>query len=176
MPLYALKGVSPRIHPDAWVAPNATIIGDVEIGEGSSVWFGAVLRGDVMPIRVGARTNIHDNAVVHVTGGRASATIGDDVTVGHSAIIHGCTVGNRCLVGMGSIVLDNAVIEDEVFVAAGSLVAPGARIASRSMAIGRPAKRVRALEDNDLLEIAGAAALYVQYARDFKLELQRVDT
>lgn len=175
MPLYALKGVRPKIHPSAWIAPNATIIGDVEIGEESSVWFGAVLRGDVMPIRIGARTNIQDNAVVHVTGGRASTTIGDDVTVGHSAIVHGCTVGNRCLVGMGSIVLDNAVIEDEVFVAAGSLVAPGARIASRSMAIGRPAKRLRALEDPDLIEIAGASAFYVQYARDFRSDLERVD-
>ena len=175
MPLYALKGVRPKIHPDAWIAPNATIIGDVEIGEGSSVWFGAVLRGDVMPIRIGARSNIQDNAVVHVTGGRASTTIGDDVTVGHSAIIHGCAVGNRCLIGMGSIVLDNALIEDEVLVGAGSLVSPGARIASRSLALGRPAKRVRVMEDADLIEIAGASALYVQYARDFRSELQRID-
>ena len=131
-----------------------------------------LVRDFVMPIRIGARTNIQDNAVVHVTGGLSSATIGDDVTVGHSAIIHGCTVGNRCLVGMGSIVLDNAVIEDEGFVAAGSLVPPGARIASRFMAVGRPAKQLRALEDRDLIEIAGASALYVQYARDFKSELK----
>lgn len=175
MPLYSHKGVRPKLHPDVWVAPNATIIGDVEIGEGSSVWFGAVLRGDVMPIRVGARSNIQDNAVVHVTGGRAGTTIGDDVTVGHSAIVHACTVGHRCLVGMGSIVLDDAVIEDEVFVGAGSLIAPGARIVARSLAIGRPAKRVRELEDRDLLEIAGAAALYVQYARDFARDVERID-
>lgn len=171
MPLYSHKGVSPKLHPSVWVAPNATIIGDVEIGEGSSVWFGAVLRGDVFPIRIGARTNIQDNAVVHVTNGRAATSVGDDVTVGHSAIVHGCTVGNRCLVGMGSIVLDNAVLEDEVFLAAGSLVSPGARIVSRSMAIGRPAKKIRVLEDRDLLEIAGASALYVQYAQDFKKDL-----
>jgi len=175
MPIYSHKGVIPKLHPSVWVAPNATIIGDVEIGEGSSVWFGAVLRGDVFPIRVGARTNIQDNVVVHVTNGRAATTIGDDVTVGHSAIIHGCTVGNRCLVGMGSIVLDNAVLEDDVFVAAGSLVPPGMRILARSMAIGRPARRLRELEDTDLIEIAGASALYVQYAQDFKLDVQRVD-
>ena len=175
MPLYALKGVRPKIHPDVWVAPNATIIGDVEIGGGSSVWFGAVLRGDVMPIRIGARSNIQDNAVVHVTGGRASTIIGDDVTVGHSAIIHGCTVGNRCLISMGSIVLDGAVVEDDVLVGAGSLVSPGAKIASRSLAIGRPAKRFRVLEAPDLVEIAGASAFYVQYARDFKSGLERID-
>jgi carbonic anhydrase/acetyltransferase-like protein (isoleucine patch superfamily) len=175
MPLYALKGVRPKVHPGAWIAPNASIIGDVEIGEGSSVWFGAVLRGDVMPIRIGARSNIQDNAVVHVTGGRASTTIGDDVTVGHSAIIHGCSVGNRCLIGMGSIVLDNAVIEDDVLLGAGSLVSPAARIASRSLALGRPAKRVRVLEDAHLMEIAGASALYVQYAQDFRSDLRPVE-
>jgi carbonic anhydrase/acetyltransferase-like protein (isoleucine patch superfamily) len=175
MPLYSHKGVVPKLHPDVWVAPNATIIGDVEIGEGSSVWFGAVIRGDVYPIRIGARTNIQDNAVVHVTNGRAATAIGDDVTVGHSAIIHGCTIGHRCLIGMGSIVLDNAVVEDDVFVAAGSLVTPGARIATKSMAVGRPAKRIRELEDRDFLEIQGAAALYVQYANECRLDLKRLD-
>lgn len=175
MPIYALNGVKPQIHESAWIAPNATVIGDVVIGEGSSVWFGAVIRGDVFPIRIGARTNIQDNAVVHVTNGRAATTIGDDVTIGHSAIIHGCTVGNRCLVGMGSTVLDNATVEDDVFVAAGSLVPPGARVESGGMAIGRPAKRVRALNDMDRMEIAGAAALYVQYAQDFRSGLRVVN-
>jgi carbonic anhydrase/acetyltransferase-like protein (isoleucine patch superfamily) len=175
MALYEHKGIRPKVHPTAWIAPTATVIGDVEIGEGSSVWFGAVIRGDVFPIRIGARSNIQDNAVVHVTGGRASTTVGDDVTVGHSAIIHGCTVGNRCLVGMGSIVLDNAVVEDECLIGAGALVAPGARIATRSLALGRPAKKVRTIENPDLIEIVGASALYVQYARDFKLDLKRID-
>lgn len=175
MPLYSHKGIKPQLAADVWVAPNATIIGDVIIGEGSSVWFGAVIRGDVFPIRIGARTNVQDNAVVHVTNGRAATTIGDDVTIGHSAIIHGCTIGSRCLVGMGSIVLDNAVVEDECFIAAGSLVQPGGRVVTRSMAIGRPVKRVRALEDRDLLEIAGASALYVQYAREFATDVVRID-
>lgn len=175
MPLYSHKGVKPQLGRNVWIAPNATIIGDVVIGEGSSVWFGAVIRGDVFPIRIGARTNIQDNAVVHVTNGRAATSIGDDVTVGHSAIIHGCTVGSRCLVGMGSIVLDNAVIEDECFIAAGSLVPPGARVVSRSMAIGRPVKRVRALEEADLHEITAASALYVQYARDFASDVSVIE-
>jgi gamma-carbonic anhydrase len=174
MPIYSLNGVAPQIHASAWIAPNATVIGDVVIGESSSVWFGAVIRGDVFPIRIGARTNIQDNAVIHVTNGRAATTIGDDVTVGHSAIIHGCTVGNRCLVGMGSTVLDNATVEDDVFVAAGSLVPPGGRVESGTMAIGRPVKRIRALNDMDRMEIAGAAALYVQYATDFRIGLQLV--
>src|SRR5215813_1894964 len=133
MPLYSYKGTVPTIGKDVYVAPNATIIGDVVIGEESSVWFGVVIRGDVFPIRIGARTNIQDNVVIHVTGGEASTTIGDDVTVGHLALIHGCTIGHRCLVGMGSIVLDRAIIEDDCFIAAGALVPPGMRIASRSL-------------------------------------------
>lgn len=172
MPIYAHKGITPRLGKDAWIAPNATLIGDVELGEESSAWFGAVLRGDVFPIRVGARTNIQDNAVVHVTGGKARTTIGDDVTVGHLAIIHGCTVGSRCLVGMGSVILDGAVVEDECFVAAGSLVAPGARIPSRSLVMGRPARRIRELGPTDLEEIRSASALYVQYSRDFAASLE----
>lgn len=175
MPIYSHKGVRPKIHPDVWIAPNATVIGDVEIGEGSSVWFGAVLRGDVFPIRIGARSNVQDNTVVHVTGGRASTTIGDDVTIGHSAIIHGCTIGSRCLIGMGSIVLDGAVVEEDALLGAGSLVPPGVKVASRALSIGRPAKRVRVLEPPDLAEIAQASALYVQYARDFRSELKRID-
>lgn len=161
------KGITPKLGQGAFVADNATIIGDVEIGDQSSVWFGVVIRGDVFPIRIGARTNIQDNSVVHVTGGKAKTTIGDDVTVGHLAIIHGCTIGSRCLVGMGSIVLDNAVIEDDCFIAAGSLVPPNMRVPSRSLAVGRPARVVRQLDDADLFEIRNAGALYVQYARDF---------
>ena len=128
------------------------------IDDDSSVWFGAVIRGDVFPIRIGARTNIQDNAVVHVTGGRSATTIGDDVTVGHLALIHGATVGNRCLVGMGSIVLDGAVVEDESFIAAGALVPPGARVPSRSLMVGRPARVARTLGDAHLAEIAARPA------------------
>lgn len=175
MTIYAYKGITPRIGKNVYIAPNATVIGDVEIGDDSSIWFGAVLRGDVFPIRIGARTNIQDNAVVHVTGGKAAATIGDDVTVGHLALVHGCTVGSRCLVGMGSIVLDGAVVEDECFVAAGALVPPGMRVVTRSMVVGRPARRVRELGERDLEEIRTAGELYVQYARDFATSVKPID-
>jgi carbonic anhydrase/acetyltransferase-like protein (isoleucine patch superfamily) len=173
MPLYTYKDVTPALGRDVFIAPNATVIGDVAIGDASSVWFGVVIRGDVFPIRIGARTNVQDNAVIHVTGGKASTTIGDDVTVGHLALLHGCTIGSQCLIGMGSIVLDGAVIEDECFVAAGSLVSPGTRIPARSLAIGRPARVIRKLEDADLADIRTAGALYVQYARDFATDLKR---
>ena len=120
----------------------------MHLGDEASVWFGAVLRGDYMPIRIGARTNIQDNAVVHITvrGSRAT-TLGDDVTVGHAAIIHGCTIGDRCLIGMGSIVLDGAVVGEGSFVAAGSLVTPGTVIPPRSFVMGRPAKVIRPVND-----------------------------
>lgn len=170
MPIHSHKGVTPRIGKNVFIAPNATIIGDVVIGDEASIWFGVVIRGDVFPIRIGARTNIQDNAVVHVTGGKAATTIGDDVTVGHLALVHGASIGNRCLVGMGSIVLDGAVVEDDCFVAAGALVAPGSRVASRSLVVGRPARKARELSDADLAEIRGASALYVQYAHDFETE------
>ncbi len=172
MPLYSHKGVTPRLGTSVYLAPNASVIGDVVIGDGSSIWFGAVLRGDVFPIRIGARTNVQDNAVIHVTGGKAATTIGDDVTVGHLALIHGCTVGDRCLVGMGSIILDGAMVEDDCFIAAGSLIPPGMRVASRSLMVGRPAKKARTLDDSDLDEIKNAGALYVQYARDFTTDVK----
>ena len=166
MTIYALANLHPKLGVGVFVAPNAAVIGDVDIGESSSVWFGAVIRGDVFPIRIGARTNVQDNAVVHVTGGKASTMIGSDVTIGHSAIVHGCAIGDRCLIGMGSIVLDGAIIEDECLVAAGALVPPGARISARSLVMGRPAKVVRSLSDADIVEICNASAGYVGYARD----------
>jgi carbonic anhydrase/acetyltransferase-like protein (isoleucine patch superfamily) len=168
MPLYAYKGIRPVLAPDVFVAPDATVIGDVHIGAGSSVWFGTLLRGDVFPIRVGARTNIQDACVVHVTGGKERTTVGDDVTVGHMVLLHGCTVGNRVLVGMGSIVLDGALLEDDCVLAAGSLVAPGARIPQGSLAMGRPAKVVRPLKDADREWIRTSSALYAAYAQTYR--------
>jgi carbonic anhydrase/acetyltransferase-like protein (isoleucine patch superfamily) len=166
-PIFGLKGVVPTLGPEVFVAPNATVIGDVVLGEQSTVWFGTVLRGDVFPIRVGARSNIQDNAVVHVTGGKASTTIGDDVTIGHLALIHGCTVGNRCLIGMGSILLDGAVIEDDCLVGAGTLVPPRMRVPTGSLVMGRPAKVVRLLHAADREHIREAGSLYVGYGRDY---------
>lgn len=175
MPIYAHKGNVPQVAPDVFVAPNATVIGDVVVGAGSSLWFGTVLRGDVYPIRIGERTNIQDNAVVHVTNSIAATTVGDDVTVGHLALLHGCTIGNRCLIGMGSIVLDGAEIGDECFIAAGALVSPGTKVPPRSMMVGRPARKVRELSEADLFQIKMAGDLYVQYAQDFRTDLKRVD-
>jgi carbonic anhydrase/acetyltransferase-like protein (isoleucine patch superfamily) len=167
MALFSLAGVTPKLGRDIFVAPNATVIGDVVLGDESSVWFNVVIRGDVFPIRIGARTNIQDGSVIHVTNGQAATTIGDDVTVGHMALLHGCTVGSRTLVGMGSVVLDNAVIGDECILGAGSLVPPRAVIPPRSLAIGRPAKVIRTLTDQDLAMVKIAGQLYVEYARNF---------
>src|SRR3984957_16722589 len=175
MPIYELKGVRPTLGRDVFVADNATVIGDVHLGDGASVWFGAVLRGDYYPIRVGARSNLQDNVVVHITAGHASTSIGDDVTVGHSAVIHGCTIGSRVLVGMGSIVLDGAVIGDDSFIAAGSLVTPRTVIPARSFVLGRPARVVREARPEELEAIRGAHTLYASYARDFMTSCRRID-
>ncbi|MBX3185473.1 MAG: gamma carbonic anhydrase family protein [Labilithrix sp.] len=166
MTVYDLGDKRPVLSEGVFVAPNASVIGDVVVGASSSLWFGVVVRGDVFPIRIGARTNIQDNAVVHVTGGKASTTIGDDVTVGHLALVHGCTIGDRCLIGMGSIVLDGARIDDDCFIAAGSLVPPRMHVPARSVVMGRPGKVVREVTEADLVQIREAAALYVGYARE----------
>jgi carbonic anhydrase/acetyltransferase-like protein (isoleucine patch superfamily) len=175
MAIYELKGGRPRLGRDVFVAEGARVIGDVHLGDEASVWFGAVLRGDYMPIRVGARTNIQDNAVVHITADESGATLGDDVTVGHGAIVHGCTIGDGCLIGMGSIVLDHAAVGEGSFIAAGSLIAPGTVIPPRSLVMGRPGKVVRAVNDRDLAAIRGAAAHYVRYAREFQTDCKRLN-
>lgn len=165
MPVYGLGDQQPAIGDRVFIAPTASVIGDVALGEDTSVWFSAVLRGDGYPIRVGARTNVQDGAVLHVTSGKASTTVGDDVTIGHLALVHGCVVGNLCLIGMGSIVLDGAVIEDESMVAAGALVPPGMRVPARSLVMGRPGKVVRTLGQADLDQLRAAAHGYVSHAR-----------
>ena len=172
MPLYEHLGVRPVLGRDVYVAPNATVIGDVQLGDDSSVWFGVVIRGDVFPIRIGARTNIQDNAVVHVTGEKAATTIGDDVTIGHLALLHGCTVGNRTLIGMGSVVLDGANVGDECILGAGSLVPPNAILPPRTLALGRPARVVRRLTEQDLAWIREAGRLYVAYAKTFRTSVR----
>jgi carbonic anhydrase/acetyltransferase-like protein (isoleucine patch superfamily) len=133
----------PRIADGVFLADNATVIGDVDIGEGSNVWFGAVLRGDVGPIRIGKRSNIQDGTIVHTTTNVSEAHIGDDVTVGHGCILHGCRIGHRVLVGMGSILLDNAMIGDDVVIGAGSLVTARMVIPAGALVMGRPAKVIR---------------------------------
>lgn len=165
-PLFPYRGRRPAVHPTVLLAPRASVIGDVSIGEGSSIWYGAVLRGDVMPIRIGERTNIQDNAVVHATGGWCDTVVGDEVTVGHSVILHGCRIGSRVLVGMGSIVLDEAEIGDMTMLGAGSLVVARSRIPPGVLAHGRPAKAVRDLRQDEIERVLEAARLYVGYARE----------
>lgn len=136
------NGRFPTIAADAFISPNATIIGDVEIGAGASVWFGCVLRGDEEPIRVGAGTNIQDLTLVHTSGGVSPTIIGANVTVGHSAIIHGCTIEDGALIGMGAIVLDQAVVGRDAIVAAGAVVSPGKRVNAGELWAGVPARLI----------------------------------
>lgn len=168
MTVYALEGKTPKLAADVFVAPSAAVIGDVEIGEGSSVWFGTVLRGDCYPIRVGARTSVQDNTVVHVTGELSKTTIGDEVTIGHGAIVHGCTIGNRTLVGMGSIILDDAVVGEGCIVAAGAVVPPRAKIPDGSLVMGCPARVVRKVREQELTWSIESARVYQVYASWFK--------
>jgi gamma-carbonic anhydrase len=160
-------GKLPVIGAGVYVAPNAVVIGDVTLGDESSVWFGCVVRGDVGWIRIGKRTNIQDVSVVHVTGGLANTTIGDDVTVGHRAILHGCTVGDGCLVGMGATVMDNAVVGEGSLIGAGALVTPGTRIPPRSLVLGAPAKVVRPVKDHEAKMGIVGAEHYVALARAY---------
>ncbi|MCM2279567.1 MAG: gamma carbonic anhydrase family protein [Oligoflexia bacterium] len=157
----------PRVHETAFVAPSADVIGEVEIGAHSSIWFQCVVRGDVNAIRIGARTNIQDHSMLHVTRKVSLLTIGDEVTVGHRASLHGCTIGNRVLVGMGAIVLDDAVIGDECIIGAGALVTQGTRIPSRSLVLGAPARVIRALRPEELASLEKSAANYVADAMEY---------
>ncbi len=166
----AYRGVMPTIAPDAFIAENATIIGDVVIGEEASIWYAAVLRGDVMPIRVGARTSIQDGSVIHATGGWSETTVGDDCIVGHGVILHGCFVGDRALVGMGSILLDGARLGSDSILGAGSLLPPRKEIPSGVLAVGRPAKIIRELTDEDRESIRAGVEIYVHKSREYRGE------
>lgn len=161
----ALEDATPQVAATAFIAPTAVVVGDIHIADDASVWYTAVLRGDVHPIRIGARTNVQDGAIVHATVGRTATTIGADCTVGHRAIVHGCTVGDRVLVGMGAIVLDDAVIGDDCVIGAGALVTSGTVIPPRSLVFGSPAKVRRALSDVEVAGLLASAAHYVETAR-----------
>jgi carbonic anhydrase/acetyltransferase-like protein (isoleucine patch superfamily) len=164
------KGIAPVIADSAFVAPGAHIIGDVHIGANSSVWFNCVLRGDCYHIRIGENSNIQDNTVIHVTQGQFATIIGNYVTVGHSAVIHGCTVKDRCLIGIGAIVLDDVTIGEESFIAAGSLVTPGTVIPPRSMVMGAPASVRRQVTDEEVVRINEHWKHYVEYKNQYLLE------
>jgi carbonic anhydrase/acetyltransferase-like protein (isoleucine patch superfamily) len=147
--IYALNGVAPTIHPDAWVAPTAVLIGDVRLAAGANIWFNCVLRADTNPIIVGARSNIQDGTIIHVDHGENFTEIGDDVTVGHAAIIHACKLRNRAFIGMGATVLDGAVVEEAGMLAARGLLGPGKRIGRQELWVGAPARLQRVMTDKE---------------------------
>ncbi|RYZ24334.1 MAG: gamma carbonic anhydrase family protein [Chitinophagaceae bacterium] len=159
---------SPSWGPNCFIAPNCTIVGDVYLGEGCSVWFNAVIRGDVNSIRLGDRVNVQDGAVIHATYQKTKAIIGNDVSIGHNAIVHGCTVHDHVLIGMGAIVMDNAVVHSNTIIAAGAVVLEGTVCEGGSIYAGVPAKKVKALpEELRSGEIHRIAQNYGRYARWF---------
>lgn len=168
--ILSIAGKSPAIAASAFVEPSAAVIGDVTIGADSSIWFHCVLRGDINFIRVGARTNIQDLSVLHVLGDNGPVIIGNDVTVGHRAVVHACTIRDRVLVGMGAIVLDRADVGEDSIIGAGALVTPGTAIPPRSLVLGSPARVRRSVTDSELEWIRRSAAGYVGYARMYRLE------
>lgn len=173
MPLYALDGKAPALGIDAWVAPSADVIGDVVLGDGASVWFGACIRADNTTITIGARANVQDGAMVHSDPG-TPCTVGEGVTVGHHAILHGCTVGANSLIGMGAIILNRAVIGEGSIVGAGALVTEGKEFLPNSLIVGSPARAVRTLDDAARALLTGSAAVYVANARRYREGLERV--
>lgn len=161
------KGIVPQIDETAYIADNAAITGDVHIGAESSVWFNVAMRGDVGDIRIGRRTNIQDGSVVHITGSTHGVTIGDEVTVGHMAMLHSCIIADRCLVGMQSCLLDNSRMEEGSMLAAGSLLTPKKVVPSGQLWAGRPAKYVRDLTEEEVAFLSKSADNYVRVSRDY---------
>ncbi len=165
MSLYTFGGITPAIAASAFIAPGARIIGDVTIGEDSSIWYNCVLRGDVDRITVGARTNIQDGSVVHVTTKRYSTFIGDDVLIGHMVMLHGCTLDNHAFVGLGAIVMDDTVIEADGMLAAGAMLTPGKRVRTGEIWAGRPAKLLRLLTPEEIARNRAGCAGYIALAK-----------
>lgn len=162
------KGKAPTIHLSAFIADNSTIIGDVEIGEQASVWYGSIVRGDVNFIRIGSRTNIQDGTVIHVSSKTHSTILENDITVGHRVTLHGCYVETGCLIGIGAILLDGVHIGRNSLVAAGSLLAPGTRIPPRSMVMGSPGRIKRELTDDEIAGIARNVESYVELSAVYR--------
>ncbi len=173
MAIYRLDGRVPRVHPSAWVADTATVLGDVELAEDASIWFGAVLRGDTDLLRVGRRSNVQDGSVVHADEGTPT-TIGDDVTIGHQVMLHGCTIGDGSLVGIGSVILNGAHIGRHCLVGARSLVTEGKSFPEGSLIMGAPAVVVRALSAAQIDGFLRSAENYVANARRFREGLVRL--
>lgn len=176
MKLRSFRGMLPILGNSVFVDPSAVVIGDVEIGEDSSIWPLTAVRGDMLPIRIGARTNVQDGSILHITHASSynpdgyPLTIGDEVTIGHMAMLHGCTIGNRVLVGMTATIMDGAVVEDNVVIGAGSLVPPGKRLESGKLYMGRPAKAVRDLSEKELNYFSYSATNYVNLKDEYLSE------
>ena len=175
--LRPFNGITPRLGERVFIDPACTVIGDVHIGDDSSIWPGTIIRGDVNHIRIGARTNIQDGTIIHVSHDGPSGKpvgyptlIGDDVTIGHGAIIHACRIGNACLIGMGATVLDGAVIEDHGFVGAGAVIPPGKTVRSGELWLGNPAKCVRTLNEQDIAQLYYSAKHYVRLKDKYLIE------
>jgi len=158
-------GKHPNVDPTAWLAPGVTLIGDIVVGPDSSIWYGSVLRADVNAIRICARSNIQDGSILHVTRTRFATEVGDEVSVGHRAVVHGCRVCDGALVGIGASVLDGAVVGEGALIGAGAVVTPGVEIPARSLAVGIPARVVRRLDDDEYAKQRERAHHYVALAR-----------
>ncbi len=172
--IHKFKNYAPKIGAGTWIAPSADVIGDVEIGEDSSIWFGTVIRGDVHSIRIGSRTSVQDLSMVHVTHHKKAdksdghpTIIGDDVTIGHRVMLHGCTIEDACLIGMSATILDGVVIGKESIVGAGSLVTKNKIFPPRSLIMGSPAKLVRELDEMEIKELYASASRYVAFKNDY---------
>lgn len=173
MPLYALDDLTPDLAPDSWVAPSADLIGDVRLGARASIWFGAVIRADNTPILIGEESNIQDGAIGHSDPG-VPLTIGARVTVGHQAILHGCTIADDCLIGMGARILNGAVLESECLVGASALITEGKRFERGSLIVGSPARAVRQLTDAEKQALRLSAAHYADKARSYAEQLRKL--
>jgi len=168
--LKTYRGIAPTIATSAFIEDTAVVIGDVVIGSESSVWFHAVIRGDVHSIRIGHRTNIQDLCLLHVTHNTHPLTLGDDITVGHHAVLHGCTIHDRVLIGMGAIIMDGVVIEEDCVIGAGALITERIHIPSQSLVMGSPAKVTRLLTDAEVQWVKESAANYIRYAQQYVAE------
>lgn len=173
--IYSFQNKIPQLHDSVYVAPGAHIIGDVTIGEESSIWFNSVLRGDEAPIIIGKRSNIQDNSTCHLYEG-SPLVLEDEVSVGHNVILHGCTLKKGSLIGMGATILDGAVIGENAFIGANALIPSGKEIPPRTLVLGSPGKVIRELTDKDLALIQLTINTYVQKAKDYKTEFQAVGT
>lgn len=166
--IYEFLKSSPQFDETVFVAPSADIIGDVTIGKESSIWFNVTIRGDVNYIQIGDKSNVQDNVCIHVMNQTGPTIIGDEVTIGHGAIVHGCTVHDRVLIGMNVTILDKAVVKSDVIIAAGSLVPPGKTLESGYMYMGSPAKQTRKLTEEELASIPKYATNYIKYSRAYQ--------